>query len=147
VCWPIATFVWKLSVKLILMWPCIISTTMWATNKMQQLPFIGLCNPLNAQLNPICPLLALLGAHHIFHVSRIRVKSALHISGYNFAHPQEHFHCIYSFWYNAPTPCHRSAALSGHCTESCIYSGSAPEDGRNFRPKHIELILKNTNKR
>jgi hypothetical protein len=24
----------------------------------------------NAELNPICPLLALFGAHHIFHVSR-----------------------------------------------------------------------------
>jgi len=31
-------------------------------------------NPLNAELNPICHLLTLLGAHHIFHVSRIRVK-------------------------------------------------------------------------
>ena len=31
-------------------------------------------NPLNAKLNPICHLLTLLGAHHIFHVSRIRVK-------------------------------------------------------------------------
>ena len=31
-------------------------------------------NPLNAKLNPICHLLALLGAHPIFHVSRIRVK-------------------------------------------------------------------------
>jgi len=31
-------------------------------------------NPLNAELNPICHLLALLGAHHILHVSRIRVK-------------------------------------------------------------------------
>jgi len=31
-------------------------------------------NPLNADLNPICHLLALLGAHHILHVSRIRVK-------------------------------------------------------------------------
>ena len=31
-------------------------------------------NPLNAVLNPICHLLALLGAHHILHVSRIRVK-------------------------------------------------------------------------
>jgi len=30
--------------------------------------------PINAQLNPICHLLALLGAHHILHVSRIRVK-------------------------------------------------------------------------
>jgi len=27
-------------------------------------------NPLNAKLNPICPLLALFGAHHILHVSR-----------------------------------------------------------------------------
>jgi len=33
-------------------------------------------NPLNAELNPICHLLALLGAHHILHVSRIRVKQA-----------------------------------------------------------------------
>jgi len=31
-------------------------------------------NPLNAELNPICHLLALLGAHHIFHVSGIRVN-------------------------------------------------------------------------
>ena len=29
---------------------------------------------LNAELNPICHLLALLGAHHILHVSRIKVK-------------------------------------------------------------------------
>jgi len=34
----------------------------------------ALFNPLNAELNPICHLLALLGAHHILHVSRIRVK-------------------------------------------------------------------------
>jgi len=31
-------------------------------------------NPLNAELNLICHLLALLGAHPILHVSRIRVK-------------------------------------------------------------------------
>ena len=31
-------------------------------------------NPLNAKLNPICHLLALLGAHHIIHVSRVRVN-------------------------------------------------------------------------
>jgi len=31
-------------------------------------------NPLNAQLNPICHLLALLGAHHIFHVGGLRVN-------------------------------------------------------------------------
>ena len=32
-------------------------------------------NPLNADLNPVCHLLALLGAHHILHVSNISVKS------------------------------------------------------------------------
>jgi len=32
-------------------------------------------NPLNAELNPICHLLALLGAHHILHVSKIRVNA------------------------------------------------------------------------
>jgi len=31
-------------------------------------------NPLNPELNRICYLLALLGAHHFLHVSRIRVK-------------------------------------------------------------------------
>ena len=29
---------------------------------------------LNAELNPICHLLALLGAHHIFHFGQLRVK-------------------------------------------------------------------------
>ena len=38
-------------------------------------------NPLNAELNPICHLLALLEAHHIFHVSGIRVKGHS-ITGY-----------------------------------------------------------------
>jgi len=42
--------------------------------------FKTLINTLNAELNPICYLLALLGAHYIFHVSRIRVK---HIVLYN----------------------------------------------------------------
>jgi hypothetical protein len=32
-------------------------------------------NPLNAELNPICHLLTFLGAHHILHVNRIRVKA------------------------------------------------------------------------
>jgi len=31
-------------------------------------------NPLNAELNPICHMLALLRAHHILHISRLRVK-------------------------------------------------------------------------
>ena len=35
---------------------------------------LSVFNPLNPELNPICYLLALLGAHHFLHVSRIRVK-------------------------------------------------------------------------
>ena len=30
-------------------------------------------NPLNPELNPICYLLALLGAHHFLHVSRVKL--------------------------------------------------------------------------
>ena len=31
-------------------------------------------NPLNAELNLVCYLLSLVGAHHIFHVSGLSVK-------------------------------------------------------------------------
>ena len=44
-------------------------------NILVSLPYyVVLFNPLNPELNPICYLLALLGAHHFLHVSRIRVK-------------------------------------------------------------------------
>ena len=43
-------------------------------HKSRQRLRIAKLNPLNAELNPICHLLALLGAHHFLHVSRIRVK-------------------------------------------------------------------------
>jgi hypothetical protein len=37
-------------------------------------------NPLNAELNPIRHLLALVGAHHTVHVSGVRVKRVLDLS-------------------------------------------------------------------
>jgi len=37
-------------------------------------------NPVNAELNPICHLQALLEAHLILHISRIRVKQCLNIT-------------------------------------------------------------------
>jgi hypothetical protein len=40
----------------------------------QHISFTRFFNPLNAELNFICHLLALVGVHHILHVSRIRVK-------------------------------------------------------------------------
>jgi len=39
-----------------------------------QMGFNSVFKGLNAELNPICHLLALLGAHRILHVSKIRVK-------------------------------------------------------------------------
>jgi len=41
--------------------------------------FLHFINPLNAELIPIYHLLALLGAHHILHVSRIRFKGDIFI--------------------------------------------------------------------
>ena len=38
-------------------------------------PETDVLNALNPELNPICYLLALLGAHHFLHINRIRVKS------------------------------------------------------------------------
>jgi hypothetical protein len=38
---------------------------------------LQLFNPLSPELNSICYLLALLGAHHFLHVSRMRVKSLI----------------------------------------------------------------------
>jgi len=61
----------------------ILSTLLKKIYKMQHLEgsgtpvlYIGrtVLNPLNAELNPTCHLLALLGAHPILHISRIMVK-------------------------------------------------------------------------
>ena len=46
----------------------------YTTEHVTLFPSTMAINPLNAELNPICHLLALLGAHHILHVSGIRVK-------------------------------------------------------------------------
>ena len=57
----------------------------------------------------------------------------------------------YSLWYNAPTmlpagsldathPGYRPATSWMHYTTRCNTLSSAPEDGRNNRPKHVEVI-------
>ena len=53
----------------------VISRSKWRYLEMTLSASVSLLNPLNAELNPICYLLALLGAHHFLRVSRIRVKS------------------------------------------------------------------------
>ena len=61
----------------------------------------------------------------------------------------------YSLWYNAPIampagsleveavppfPGYWRATSWVHYTTSCNRQSSAPEDGREYRPKHVELI-------
>ena len=55
--------------KLIVMW-----FHMQVLVRVQVCLIVSTVNPLNAELNPICYLLALL-VHHFLHVSSIRVKS------------------------------------------------------------------------
>jgi len=47
----------------------------WLAKSLRKDTKIRIFKPLNAELIPICYLLALLGAHHFLHVSRMRVKS------------------------------------------------------------------------
>jgi len=42
--------------------------------------------------------------------------------------------------YIPPYPGCKPVASSVHYTTSCKHSNGAPEDGRNYRRKHIELI-------
>jgi len=55
-------------------------------------------------------------------------KPVLHPSGDKLAHPQEHFLTVYTPFGTvqctdiAADRCHRSAAISVHCTKRCIYS-------------------------
>jgi hypothetical protein len=51
-------------------------------------------NTLNAELIPICHLLALLGAHHILHVSRISVKIAIMKWLGHMASLEDNVHCM-----------------------------------------------------
>jgi len=74
----------------------------------------GAIDPLNAELNPICQLLALLGAHPILHVSRIRVKQqscflSSHVTLQSFVR-QAQTVAVLTFWhqnyfFNFSTPC------------------------------------------
>ena len=48
----------------------------------------------------------------------------------------------YSLWYNAPTmlPAGGRRTSCVHYTTNCNTHPSAPEDGQNNCPKHVELI-------
>ena len=75
-CWPptpIKRRGWRKSrtIPLLPLWAFVSCSRVNFTFYLLTLPAF---NTLNAELNPICHLLALLGAHHIFHLSRIRVN-------------------------------------------------------------------------
>jgi len=67
-----------------------------SSNKPTQNVYLSLFNPLNAESNPFCYLLALLGAHHILHVSRIWVNHSpsypLTYSLYAYSNVVKYFH-------------------------------------------------------
>ena len=69
-------------------------------------------------------------------------KSALHVSDYKRAHPQEHFLTVYTALGTMHRHCRRPVGsnIGALCQVMYIQSKSAPEDGRVCRPKHVELI-------
>ena len=73
-------------------------------------------------------------------------KSALHVSGYELAHLQEHFLTVYTAFGTVQctdiavdrSPVHSN--IGALYQKLYIQSKSAPEDGRVWRPKHVEQI-------
>ena len=81
-------------------------------------------NPLNAELNPICYLLALLGTHNFLHFSTIRVKSLI-------------LRLLMSYTYGAPIPdvsrSHTTAQqVSGLRPLTCWDSGFESHRGHGY---------------
>ena len=76
-------------------------------------------------------------------------KSALHDLGDKLAHHQEHFLTVYTAFGTMYRQCcrpvppwHRSAALSAHCTKSCIYSQKCSWGWTIFSPETCRFDLK-----
>jgi hypothetical protein len=78
-------------------------------------------NPLNAELNPIRQLLALLGAHLILHISRIRVKRTLR-------------HCKSTFY-------HKKRKQVKNRYVNCWQSAGEDVDARRIRDTVPDLSL------
>jgi hypothetical protein len=110
-----------------------------------------LFNPLNVQLNPICHLLALLGAHHILHVSRIRVnityrqKQNCPTAGHEHVEETPHIRHFDSRWwavsFTPRPPYHRGESL--HYPPHGRLRGPNRHFGRFGR--HIFFYLPNSN--
>ena len=68
------------------------------------------------------------------------VLAALHVSSDIFAHHQEHLHCIYTFWCYSHVSLHTTHVNNAR---SCIYSSDTPDDGRQYRSKHVKQSRNN----
>jgi len=104
----------------------------------------GIFNPLNAELNPICHLVALL-AHHILHVGKIRVNTLLnklgnvmpelHFPGYNYCGP---FMKLDKRLVRREDPVHK---LDAGCKEHDIfYHDDIDTEERHIADKELENI-------
>jgi hypothetical protein len=94
-------------------------------------------NPLNAQLNPICRLLALLGAHHIFHVSGLRVKKICFV----IATAVKHFSSLLSYikFVHHHHHCHRHRRHQLHLDRPVSASSNSPFKGLPSRLRPFGL--------
>ena len=120
------------SVRLKFCWPPFVSVVdyelyLFYTDNIQIFYFSLVFNPLNAKLNPICYLLALL-AHHFIHVSRIRIKSL-------------NLRLLMSYIYGAPIlDISRSHTTTQHF-------GRTPLDERSARRRDLNLTTHDTRNR
>jgi len=69
-------------------------------------------NPLNTELNQVCHLLALLGAHHILHVSRVRVKLVAFVTSLLCDQEYNPFSLLHFFCQQCSCICHQSVMWS-----------------------------------
>ena len=90
-------------------------------------------NPLNAELIPICHVLALLEPHHILHVSRIRVK--LSVCSSYFSDVEDEYKCKQTETLYPRYLTYTSAYQTGH-TPTLNSHGPHPD---SRRLKHTEL--------
>jgi len=123
--------------------------------------FLLFVTPLNAKLNPICHLLALLRVHYILHVSRMRVNynqqdanifDCLFLKGSTcfgrFLRPSSGAHNCTSATVistNTAAGCYRgwegtipACSIIGWQYPKLNVQLCAPDDGRRNRPKHVE---------
>ena len=82
---------------------------------------VYIINPLNAELNTICHLLALLGAHLIFHVSRIRANWLVFITETECVYCAVRTGCLYVIQFNV-SPSARCQLPVCHCGSPCMWN-------------------------